>query len=775
MKRKIFVLINILGMGLAVALCIVAYLNWDFRKNWDRSQKNKESIYRIQFLRDGQDEIEKYGMAPMPLANHIDKNIVDVATKYISRESDIKIEDELFRTLLSYADSQFFAMFDIELKFGDIRNFKDKSTIFISDELAKKYFNKENVIGESITQVKNGVPKEFIVGGVFKKWPLNSSFDFDAIALWENLWDSETDVDLKDTDWKTWNTTFVQVRDPNKIAEITKQLQQYVHQQNEARQDFKIKEFYLEPFEGIQEFRVRNNALRIGVPDVAVTIPSIMAVMLLLLACFNFTNTSIALSEKRLKEIGIRKVMGGHRKQLVIQFLGENLFLCSLSFAFGLFLAEFIVPAYSSLWFWLDLDLSYTDNAGMLLFLFCLLIITGLLAGGYPAFYVTSFEPINILKGKTQLGGSNWLSRSLLAAQFSISLVTIVFAVAFYHNAQYQKNYDLGFLTTGVISVHVKNEDAFNAYKDALTSCSDIVKVAGTKDHISNSFYTSTVRYESIEKEVDVMDIGDEYMDAMGMRIIAGRGFNIDSETDRNESIIVSEEFVREYGWREDPIGKRIMLRDTIPLYIIGVAKDLYARSLWLPLEPMILRYAQHEKYSQLIAKIAPGKMAEANLFMKKAWGKLFPNLLYEELFIDNELKVTNDTNKNVLIIFGCLGIFAALMSGTGLFTLVSLTIMKRIKEIGIRKVLGASIQNIVGVISYEFILILLFASLLGGIVGFKMVDVSMDAAWEYYEKVSLLTLVTSVMIMFLLAVLTVGFKTIRAARMNPTKNLRSE
>jgi len=126
MKRKIFVLINILGMGLAVALCIVAYLNWDFRKNWDRSQKNKESIYRIQFLRDGQDEIEKYGMAPMPLANHIDKNIVDVATKYISRESDIKIEDELFRTLFSYADSQFFAMFDIELKFGDIRNFKDK-------------------------------------------------------------------------------------------------------------------------------------------------------------------------------------------------------------------------------------------------------------------------------------------------------------------------------------------------------------------------------------------------------------------------------------------------------------------------------------------------------------------------------------------------------------------------------------------------------------------------------------------------------------------------
>ncbi len=775
MKKKVFVFINILGMGLAVALSIAAYLNWNFRKDWDRQQQNKETIYRIQFLREGQDQIEKYGIVPMPLANHINQNGEGFVTRYITTKSDIRIEDELFRTSLSYGDSSFFEIFTTNLKYGDITDFKNKSRIFISDELARKYFNRENVVGEAITQVNNQVPKEFIVGGVFAKWPLNSSFNFEAITLWENYWDTKAEKGLGDNDWKTWNTTFVQIRDSNEIPEVTKQLQRYVAPQNKARQDFQVKEFYLERFKGIQEYPVRNNALRVGVPDAAVTIPSIMSVMLLLLACFNFTNTSLALSGNRLKEIGIRKVMGGQRKQLVVQFLGENLFLCTLGFIVGLFLAEIIVPAYSNLWFWLELDLSYTDNMGILAFLFCLLISTGLLAGGYPAFYVTSFEPVNILKGKTQMGGSNWLSRSLLAAQFSISLVTIIFAVGFYHNAQYQKNYDLGFSTTDVISVYVENEDAFNAYRDALISSKDILKIAGTKDHISNSFYAAAVRYESVEKEVDVMDIGDEYMQAMNMRVIAGRGFNKDSETDKKESIIVSEEFVREFGWLDDPVGKRIILHDTITLYIIGVAKDLYARSLWLPLEPMMLRFAAPERYKQLISQIAPGKMEEANTFMKKEWGKLFPNLLYEELFIDNELKVTNDTNQNVLIIFGFLGVFAALMSGTGLFTLVSLTIMKRLKEIGIRKVLGASMQNIVGVISFHFIIVLLFASLLGGAVGFKMVDVSMDAAWEYYEKVSLVTIFTSITIMLLLAILTVGFKTIGAAKMNPTKNLRAE
>jgi putative ABC transport system permease protein len=782
MKKKLFVFINILGMGLAVGLCIVSYLNWSFRKNWDIGQANAHNIYRIQFWHEFDGQRDRYGISPMPLADHIRHNVKDInaVTKFVPRYASIRINDEVFVQAIAYADSSFFEMFTLELKSGRIDDFKNKTKIFISDELAKKYFDREDVIGEQITQINGNGLKEFEIGGVFKKWPLNSSFKFDAITLWSNLWDTQVNDGLRDADWKDWNTTFVQIKNPDKIGAVTQQLQRYVEQQNNARQDLKVKDFYLENFLGISnksihEPWIKGNYLRFGQPDAVVTIPSIMSGLLLLLACFNFTNTSIALSSQRLKEIGIRKVIGALKKQLIIQFLSENLFLCFLGFIAGLFIAELLVPAYDSLWPWLEISLSYSENTGILVFLLGLLVLTALLAGAYPAFYVTSFEPVNILKGKTKLGGTNWLTRVLLTIQFSISLVTIIFSVGFYQNAQYQKNYDLGFSTTGVISVRTNDEGAFNTFRNALAVNEDILKIAGTKDHVSNSFYSQTVKNESIEREVDIMDVGDEYFEAMNIKIISGRGFTRDSNTDMIESILVSEEFVKKFGWVDNPIGRRIVWRDTTQLYVIGVTKNIYSRALWLPIKPIMIRYTPPKNYTQLVIQVAPGKMESVNNFMKRKWDEIFPNIAYEGQFIDNELSLTNDTNRNVIIIFGFLGVFAGLMSATGLFTLVSLTILKRIKEIGIRKVLGASMSNIVVVISFEFIVVLLIASFVGGIVGYTMVDISMDAAWEYYKKVDAITLLTSVTIMMLLAVLTVGFKTINAAGMSPVKNLRTE
>lgn len=782
MKKKLFVFINIIGLGLAVAMCITAYLNWNFRDDWDNNQRNASNIYRIQFWHELDGQNNRYGITPMPIANHIRQNNKDIQllTRMAHSYSNMRIGAEVFVPFIAYVDSSFFEMFTIELKYGRIEDFKNKSKIFISDELARKYFNREDVVGEQITQINNRIPKEFEIGGVFKKWPLNSSFDFEAITLWDNLWDTRTNAALKDDDWKEWNITFLQIDDKRKVEAITQNLQQYVVLQNEARQDLQVKEFYLEKFKGMAQHNVQRpytkaNELRHGQPDAVVTIPSIMSALLLLLACFNFTNTSISLSGQRLKEIGIRKVMGGTRRQLVIQFLGENIFLCILGFIAGLLIAELLVPAYDSLWPWLELHLSYTDNAGILLFLLGLIISTALLAGSYPAFYITSFEPISILKGKTKFGGTNWLTRILLVFQFSISLVTIIFAVGFYHNSQYQKNYDLGFTTTGVISVYIENESAFNTYRNELIGNDEILKITGTKDHVSNQYYSEAVRYESSEKRVDIMDVGDDYLETMNIQIKEGRGFIKDSKTDRVESVLVSEEFAKRFGWTNGSIGKRIVWRDTLELYVIGVTKNIYSRTLWQPVEPMMIRYTSPEHYQQLIASIAPSKMESANDFMKKKWQEIFPDLSYEAQFIDNELKITNDTNKNVIIIFGFLGIFSALMSATGLFTLVSLTIMKRIKEIGIRKVLGASIVHIVVVISFEFLVILMVASLIGGTIGYYMVDFSMDAAWEYYEKVNLTTLTTSISIMVLLAILTVGSKTINAARMNPVDNLRTE
>ena len=787
-KNKLFILINVMGMGIAIACCVTAYLNWQYSEDWDKVHVHADKVYRVQFWRDFQGKRDRYGMAPMALAGHIKQNFKEVnkTVRYISSYCDMRIGEEVFGDQMVFADSAFFDLFTFDLKYGAFENFYDKGKVFISDKVAKKYFNREDVVGQPLTQIvlgRDGVrrPKEFIIGGVFKKPPQNTSFGFDVITLFDNFWEINLDDDQFETSWKRWTgVLFLKIDDPANVPAVNKGLAQYIAPQNKAREDFKVSEYYLENFAGMmkrnrQNPRLNNDYLGGGIPDEAVSVPAIMAGMLLLLACFNFTNTSIAISSKRLKEIGIRKVMGGMRKQLIFQFLGENLLLCFFALLTGLLLAEWLVPAYDSLWSWLDLTLRYRENIGFILFLSGLLAVTAVIAGAYPAFYITSFEPVSILKGTARFGGTNWFTRLLLGGQFVISLLSIIMAVSFYLNGQFQRDYDLGFSTRGIISAWVNNEAGYNIYRDALITNRDIKLIAGTKDHVANSWYNDPVRYESLEREVDILEIGDHYFEAMDMTLLAGRRFHPDSETDRKESILVTESFVNQFGWKDDPIGKRIVWMDTVQFFVIGVVKDIYARALWMPVQPMMLRYAPKEKYKQLIVKADLDKIVAVNQFMERKWKEVFPNTIYSGQFIDQTLRESNEINHNVSVMFGFLGFFAALMTAIGLYTLVSLNIVKKMKEIGVRKVLGASAANIAGVINREFLMVLAVASVIGGALGFLGADWLMDAIWEYYLKMNVTTLVLSVFALLLVALLAAGYKTFSTAMLNPTKTLRDE
>lgn len=786
-KNKLFIVINVFGMGIAIACCIVAYVNWEFAVDWDKTHVNADKIYRVQLTREFQGKTERFGSSPTPLGNFVKQNFKDVSkvVRYHVSYSDMRIGEEVFGTGVAFADSAFFDLFTYELKYGTFSDFYDKSKVFISDETALKYFNKEDVVGQPLTQIvlgKDGVrrPKEYIIGGVFKQMPHNSSFRFEVITLFDNFWDINLDPDQSETSWKRWVTLFLEIDDPARVSSVTQQLQHYIEPQNRAREDFKVTSYYLENFNGMMQRnranpRVNNDFLRGGIPSEAVTLPAVMAGMLLLLACFNFTNTSIAISSRRLKEIGIRKVMGGMRSQLVFQFLGENLVLCVLGLATGLIIAEWLVPAYDSLWPWLELKLSYAENMGFLLFLAALLLMTALIAGGYPSFYITSFEPVTILKGKAKFGGTNWFTRILLGGQFVISLLSIIMGVAFYRNGEYQKDYDLGFATHGAISVWVNNEGAYNTYRDALSTNKDIDMIAGTRHHIANSWNNDPVKFESLEREVDIFEVGDGYFETMDMKLLAGRNFQKDSETDRKESILVTEELVKQFGWTDNPIGKRLVWMDTVQLYVVGVVKNIYARALWEPIQPMMIRYTSPDKYQQLVVKMDPKKITLVNEFMEKKWKEVFPNTVYNGQMIDEELQETADVNNNIVTMFGFLGFFAALMTGIGMFTLVSLNIVKKMKEIGVRKVLGASVLNIASVINLEFVINLGIATIIGGVAGYLMADSLMDSIWEYYLKLGALTLMISVSGMLIIAIASVGYKTITTASLNPTKTLRDE
>ena len=514
--------------------------------------------------------------------------------------------------------------------------------------------------------------------------------------------------------------------------------------------------------------------LQQSIPPPAVVVPTIMAILILLIACFNFTNTSIAISSRRLKEIGIRKVMGGMRGQLVAQFLLENVLLCFMGMLVGVAFSLFLVPAYSEMWPFLELKLDFYQNAAFFLFMLGMLLFTGLLAGSYPAFYITSFAPAGILKGIQKLGESGKLAPVLLTTQFSISLIAIILGVAFYQNAIYQDEMDYGFDNKGVITLHMGDEDEYQAFKNQIRNDPRILSLAGSEHQLERSYRNDPIKNADKEFDVDIFHVGENFIETLNFTVLEGRSFIKDSETDYKESVLVSEEMVKTFGW-EEPIGQKLTWTDTAQFYVIGVVKNAFVEGLWSQLDPMMLRYVPKKDYEFLTVKTTQADMIAVNDYLKEEWKKMYPDKMYTGEFMDEEMSDSMQVNTNVIQMFTFLGAVATFLSTIGLFSLVSLSIVKRMKEIGVRKVLGASIPNIMLILNKRFSIILFIAVVFGSVISFYMVNMFMDMIWKYHITPGVATFGISALILIVAALFTTGFKIYGAASMNPVNTLRTE
>lgn len=777
MKNKFFIFINVLGLSVAIACCIVAYFNWEFDSEFDRHHTHAANVYRVSSVREFEGTTTLYGFAPVPLGNVVRHNIPD-ANKVVRMSwsfSNFKVGDNLFPGRLAYADPEFFELFTFEMIAGSPAAMNDKTRVFLSDEMALKLFGTVDAVGKPLTQVMGTTIKEYEVGGVFKKQPENSSFSESAYTHYDNYFDEAKDI--TENDWKNRNTLFLMINDPTRVSAVKKQLQGYRENNDKVREDFIIREYEVEPFIGMAGRDSANDRwtqTREASPVEAVVSPIIMAVLVLLIACFNMTNTAIAISSRRLKEIGLRKVMGGMRSQLIVQFLGETAFVCAIALVIGLFLGEVLLSGWNALWIHMKLTSHYVDNPGFLIFLISVLLFTALVAGGYPAFYISHFEPVSILKGKLKLGGTNYFTRILLALQYSISLAAIIFAIAFYGNSLYQRDFDIGFDQNGVIIAYVDNQGEYETYRNALLQNKDIISIAGSQHSIFSSRYNDPVTHDSRQLEVDIINVGDDYLKTMGLTLLEGRDFEKDSETDRKESIIITQKFARSFGW-DEPVGKEVIWMDSVRLYVIGVIKDVYTQGLWREMEPLMIRYTSRDKYSHVIVNGPVARLTDINKFMEEEWKQVFPNRLYTGWYLNAGMAEAVTVNRNIVMMFAFMGVIALVLSVTGLFTLVSLNIIKRMKEIGVRKVLGASIANITRIINTEFVLILMISSFLGTAVSYLAVDKLMSGIWKYYQSATTFTFVVSVCLMFVVSGFAIASKVYAAASMNPVKTLRDE
>lgn len=781
MKNKLFILINVVGMGVAIAQCMVGYFAWEYDKSFNAVHENRASVYRVTALRKFERDVTRHGFVSLPLGEAVDKTFSDVnfSSRYVGSYSNFKQKDDLFRASLHYVDPDFFQLFTFDFVAGTPADIADKTSVLISEQVAIRLFGSAtDALGKQVTQVYGTELKEVKVGGVFRDPPMNSSFfqrDGSAYMNFENVKDEHHD--WREDDWKIQSTLFVRIDDATRVAAVTQQLQPYIANNNQVREDFQIQEYVLDPFTTMAHTDRAQDTRREtwGAPPVSAVIGSnVMGILVLLLACFNLTNTAIAISSRRLKEIGIRKVMGSMRKHLILQHLSETMVICVLAGAVGFLLSDFLIRGWNYLWEYFRLTPHYLDNPTFLAFLGGVLLFAGVSAGAYPAFYISKFEPVSILKGTQKFGGTNYFTRVLLGLQFSISLISIVSAIGFLQNAHFQRDYDLGFDGRGSIVAWVSNQSEFDTYRNSLQSNPDIVAMAGARSGIFSNRTNDPIKHESKQIEVDIIEVGDNYLQTMDLKLVEGRDFTKDSETDRKESVIITQKLASTFGW-DKPLGKEIVWRDTVKLYVVGVVKDVYTEGLWREMEPMMIRYILPEQYTQLVVSTQAAKVASVNTFMTQQWNKVFPNRLYNGDMLGFSMQQVDEVNLNIVYMFAFMGLITLLLSATGLFTLVSLNIIKRMKEIGMRKVLGASVANITRIVNTEFVIILALASGLGIWAGYVQSNLIMGSIWRYYQSPGISTFVISVSLMFVISFASIGYKVYKAATMNPVDSLKQE
>jgi putative ABC transport system permease protein len=781
-RNKIYALLNVAGLGFAIACCILAYLNYNYHDNFDKKQTNTQNIYRLNSMRTVDGSKQPWAIVPLPIAQAMQHELKGQAkiARLSSASVVVKHKEDTFDEQIHYADRALFDFFSFPLKSGNLSAFGQPNQLVINEDFAEKYFPKQVAVGQTLTIVEaDGEPQIFTIAAVTQKIPGNSSIQFDIVTSFDNQF---TDGQTAVNNWTSPRliTTFVQLKDEKSARFVTANLNSYLPLLNRDGTGWHVESFYLQPFSELAASSdidmpgyIHGSQLNSNPRGVLVIVPAIMSIFTLLITCFNFTNISIAFASRRLKEIGIRKVMGGRKKQLIGQFLSENLILCLLASALAFLFICLLLPTVFQLTS-VDLSPEYSKDYGFWLFLICIPCISAVLSGLYPAIYVSSFQPIKILKGKTFLGSSNRFTRFLLVSQFTLSCFALVVGIVMSQNASFQKKADFGYSINEIAVVEIHNPQQYNAFRQAAQQNPAIKSVAGCTQQIGDNTYTQTAKIINEQTQVQVAHVGGkDYLNTMGIGLIQGRHF-YDTGADADESILVNQTFVQRLHLAH-PLGQRVTL-DTTSYTIVGIVADYKEYGLHDIVPPCILRMAKTDAYKFMVVRADEGKLEQANKYLQTAWHNLNPNIPYRGYLqadlIEKEIRMTQGFKSIAFF----LAIVTLLLSASGLFAQISLNIDKRSKEIGVRKVLGASILQIIVLVNREFMRMLLIAFVIGSALGYLFTSKFIfQVIYRYHPAAGPAPYILTLLIVLFSCILIIGTRIFEAAKANPIDRLRDE
>lgn len=771
-KNKTYSFLNIMGLSIGITCAALIFLWVEDELTYNHHNEKIDQLYQVYENQPYEGKIYTFTATPGPLAAAAKEEIPGIKnscrTTWQERVLFNKGDKSIFETGF-YADSSLFSMFSIHFVQGSREKvFQQLHSLVISETMAKKFFgNDANVIGKTL-KVDN--QNEFFITGVVKDLPQNSTLKFEWVAPFK--------IYLDKNDWLLqWGNngilTYIELETSADLYTINKKMHGYIKSKDTSA--------VAQPFLlGMNDWRL-HNSFKDGKPDTGrikhVRTFTTIAWIILLIACINFMNLATARSEKRAREVGVRKVLGAGKKMLILQFIGEAMLMSVIAVIIAIGIIYLVLPSFNELVekkLYLALNNPVHNSA-----LIAIALICGLVAGSYPSIYLSSFSPTSVLKGlKTRGSSAAWIRKGLVVIQFTISIVLIISTIIIYQQIQFAKNRDLGFNKDNLIQISLEGsmKKNYTALKQDLLATGQVENTAMAMLNIlwmgSNTSDFSWAGKDPSSKILVTQDfISPEYISTTGMKIKQGRDFNQDAKSD-SLNIIINQALAKMVD-KENAVGK-IITRDSVKYTIIGVTDDFVYGDMYAKGDPLIFM-VYPDYYNYMYVKLKQNSQTQNALSRIESILKTHnPGYPFDYKFVDENFNKIFQTETLISKLSRIFAILAIFISCLGLFGLAAYTAERRTKEIGIRKVLGASVQGIATLLSSDF-LKLVFVSF---IIAFPLAWWFMNEFlkdYAYRIDIDWTVFVIAGMISVLIALLTISFQAIRAGLSNPIKSLRTE
>ena len=776
LKRKVYTLINVSGLGIGLAACLTIFLFVKDELSYDQSYPNADNIYRIVREAGVKEDKSSHAYINYKLGELVRENLsqVTVLTQFSQRnEVKLKLGETVFNeNNAHYTDNEFFEVFGVDFLEGNKAEALLKpNQVVITNEIQEKLFKDQSALGQVLAI--NDIDYEIV--GVVSKFPKNTHLHFDYLMSIETTRQFYGESMFEH--WgNIWIYTYALVRDGVSAAELDRAVNEMAlaNGPTDMLNNFNV-HFFSQPVTDIHLHSSLSSEMEKNGDFQLVVILVAVAVLILIIACFNFIHLSTARSMWRAKEVGVKKILGIRKANLIKQFLGESMLITTISFLFGLLLITLILPFFNN---FTGKELSFFNLLQALPVFVGLILFVGLAAGAFPAFIMSSFKPLKIIKGKSSYGDTKLaapLRQLLVIFQFTIAITLIVSAMVIYQQLNFIKSKDLGTDIENVLVLNLKNKNVrsnIETLENSILQVSGVTSVAATSDlpfEGLNSWRIKPVEGASGEELINVITSDKKYLSTLD---IQWNEQLADRELDEN-SIIVNEAFVKHF-YIEDPLGKEISIGHMDhPVEIVAVVKDFHYESLHTAIKPLIL-YELPSWYRKLVVRLQDNADNNAFAAIDQVWKGINPDDPIDYYYLEDRFSSLYDAEEKsakMITYFSMLSIFIACL---GLYGLAAFMAETRLKEISIRKVLGASLRELVTIQYKVFFKLIIVAGVLGIPMAMVLTDNWLNG-FAYRVDFQEWILVFALGILLLSSLVSVGYSSLKAASSNPADNLRME